>query len=193
MAGLAATGGGRGVSAGALIVAIVGAESTGKTTLAQALAQQLSTQHGLRARWVAEHLRQWCDDQGRTPLAHEQPAIAQAQARAIEEAAADGDVVVCDTTPLMIAVYSQLIFGDSQLVAPAVQWHRRCAMTLLTALDLPWVADGFIRDGPHVRDPVDQMLRELLDGHGLPWTRVAGLGAQRVAAAAATIRPLLRR
>ena len=176
----------------ALIVAIVGAESTGKTTLAQALAQQLAERHALRCQWVAEHLRQWCDDHGRTPQAHEQAAIAHAQAGLIEEAAARCDVVVCDTTPLMIAVYSQLIFGDTQLVAPAVQWHRHVDLTLLTALDVPWVADGFIRDGAHVREPVDRTLREVLAEHGLPWTRVAGLGPQRVADAMAAVSPMLK-
>lgn len=175
-----------------LIVAIVGAESTGKTTLAQALAQRLAERHGLRCRWVAEQLRQWCEDQGRTPQAHEQAAIAQAQAEAIDEAAVDSDLVVCDTTPLMIAVYSRLIFGDTGLVPSAVQWHRRVDLTLLTALDVPWVADGHLRDGPHVRDPVDQVLRELLAAHALPWTRVAGLGTQRLDAAVAAVTPLLR-
>ena len=37
----------------------------------------------------------------------------------------------------------------------ALAAHARADLTLLTALDLPWRADGLQRDGPHVREPVD--------------------------------------
>jgi len=42
-------------------IAIVGAESTGKTALAQALAAELATLTGLRCTWVGEWLRSWCE------------------------------------------------------------------------------------------------------------------------------------
>jgi hypothetical protein len=47
-------------------------------------------------------------------------------------------------------------------------------LTLLTALDLPWVADGLQRDGPHVREPVDDVLRELLLANALPFAVIGG-------------------
>jgi hypothetical protein len=59
------------------------------------------------------------------------------------------------------------------------------ALTLLTALDLPWVADGLQRDGPQVREPVDDTLRELLLAHALPFAVVGGQAEQRVAQALA--------
>ncbi len=178
--------------ADAIRVAIVGAESTGKTTLAAALAPRLARETGLRATWVPEVLREWCHHMGRTPRAPEQAALLRAQHERIESAAAAHDVVVCDTTALMTTIYSRLVFADRSLEERAVALHRRMAITLLTALDLPWVPDGMQRDGPHVREPVDRLLRELLIGHRLPWALVAGHGEARVDAALDAVAPLLR-
>ena len=176
-----------------LIIAIVGAESTGKTTLALDLPARLAALTGQRCTSVSEHLRDWCDRMGRTPRADEQAGIAAAQAAAIDEAALSHDIVVCDTTPLMTAVYSRMLFDDDSLRGPALQWHRRCQLTLLTALDLPWQADGLQRDGPHVREPVDAQVRQWLVAEGLPWSVVGGQGAARTEAALDALAPLLRR
>ena len=184
----------------ALRIAVLGAESTGKTTLAQSLVQSLvqslanpaKSAPGVRCAWVPELLRQWCDQHGRTPLQHEQGAIAQAQQAQIEAAAATHDIVVCDTTPLMTAVYSQFVFGDASLLPLAVAWQARIDLTLLTALDLPWVADGLQRDGPQVQRPVDDLLRQALLQAGLPFAVVGGQGPERLAQALAACGPLLR-
>ncbi len=66
------------------------------------------------------------------------------------------------------------------------------SLSLLTALDLPWVSDGMQRDGAHVREPVDTALREMLQRHALPWVLVSGSGAARVEAALDAVAPLLR-
>ena len=176
----------------ALRVALVGAESTGKTQLAERLAPRLALDTGLRVAWVPEALRGWCDQVGRTPLAHEQASILRAQHERIDAAAATHDIVVCDTTALMTAVYSRLIFGDRSLEQRAVALQRRMALTLLMAIDLPWVADGWQRDGAHVREPVDAALRELLITHRLPWAVVGGQGAARLENAVDALAPLLR-
>src|SRR4051794_26422349 len=91
----------------ALKVAIVGAESTGKSHLAHALGRALEAEFGLRCVVVDEWLRDWCDQQGRPPRSDEQMGIAVEHARRIATAAHPGvDLVLCDTTPLMVAVYS---------------------------------------------------------------------------------------
>lgn len=175
----------------AIVIALLGAESTGKTTLAAELARHITRETGRTSTWVPEVLREWCATAGRTPRAEEQLAIAQAQHARIEAAATAHACVVCDTTALMTAVYSRLLFDDRSLQAWAVQAHARASLTLLTALDLPWVADGLQRDGPHVQQPVDAALQELLQAHGLPWVRVSGQGPARLQAAWAAVRPLL--
>ncbi len=143
------------------VIAIVGAESTGKSMLARAVADALNAR-GERSMLVAEYLREWCEREGRVPHAAEQHAIAEEQTRRIAAAATGQETVVADTTALMTAIYSDLLFGDTALYADALAAQRTYALTLVTALDLPWVADGLQRDGPHVREPVDTLLRVAL-------------------------------
>lgn len=176
-----------------LKIAIVGAESTGKSMLVQDLALRLAADTGLTVAAVPEFLRRWCEDAGRTPRADEQAAIAAEQASQIDAAAVRHELVLCDTTPLMTAIYSQLLFADADLLPAALAFQRGCDLTLLTALDLPWVADGLQRDGPQVQAPVDSALRTALLGAGLSWSIVSGQGRARLDAALNAITPLLRR
>ena len=168
------------------IIAIVGAESTGKTTLATGLAEALS-QKGLRVARVDEYLREFCILHGRTPHVHEQAGIALEQARRIDAASAGHDIVVADTSALMIAVYSDLIFRDTGLYADAEARQRRYRYTLLTAVDLPWEADGHMRDGAHVREPVSALVRASLARAEVPYAVVSGEGPQRLRSALAAI------
>ena len=177
--------------AGAFVIALLGAESTGKTTLARALGDALVAPDR-RIAVVPEYLREFCDRHGRTPRRDEQAGIAAEQTRRIAEAAAAHDLVVADTTATMIAVYSDHVFGDTGLYAEALAAHARCDLTLLTAVDLPWIADGLNRDGPHVRAPVDAKVRAALTGAGLAFAVVGGLGPARLANALAATRRALQ-
>jgi nicotinamide riboside kinase len=103
--------------------------------------------------------------------------------RRIEAAAQDAEIVVADTSALMIAVYSDLVFADTGLYAFAEGAQREIDLALLTALDLPWQADGLQRDGPHVREPVDRLVRAALQRAGVPFDEVAGSGPHRLASA----------
>lgn len=170
----------------AFIIALLGAESTGKTTLANELGAALAAR-GERVAVVGEYLREFCDREGRTPLMAEQRAIAAEQTRRIAQAAAQHDVVIADTTALMIAVYSDHVFDDLALYDEALAAHARADLTLLTALDLPWRADGLQRDGPHVREPVDAKVRAALARAALGCAVVFGEGETRLANALAAI------
>jgi nicotinamide riboside kinase len=170
----------------AFVVALLGAESTGKTTLAAEIGAALAAR-GAAVELVAEVLREFCDRHARTPRRDEQAAIAATQTARIAAAATRAEIVVADTTALMIAVYSDLVFADTSLYDEALAAQRRCDLTLVTALDLPWLADGLQRDGAHVRAPVDAKLRAALTRGGIAATTVAGTGPARVAAALAAI------
>lgn len=158
-------------------IAILGAESTGKTQLAQALAEQLSLQHP-GVIWVPEYLREWCDTHGRTPHAEEQAHIALAQMARVQSHPAAA-MLLCDTTPLMTAIYSDVLFGDCSLYESALDHQRSFDLTLLTGLDLTWVADGIQRDGVAMRQRVDQRLREVLLQQGIAFSTVYGTGEAR--------------
>jgi HTH-type transcriptional regulator, transcriptional repressor of NAD biosynthesis genes len=165
----------------ARVVTLLGGESTGKTSLAQALCECLNRQ-GLSTHLVPEHLRRWCETQGRAPRAEEQTGLARTQARLIDEAAARQhvQVVLADTTPLVIAAYSELYFKDTGLLPEARDWQRQVDLTLLMGLDLPWVSDGFFRESEAVRDATDAVLRRELQLAGVSFQTIYGQGPARL-------------
>lgn len=143
-------------------VAILGAESSGKSTLAAALAARYGTV------WVPEYLREFVEMQGRVPLAADQFGIARTQIEREAAAAPQArDFLFCDTTPLMTAVYSRHYFdgADAQLaaLADATQYD----VTLVTAPDSPWVADGLQRESEAVRQLIYRYLLDALDARGI--------------------------
>jgi nicotinamide riboside kinase len=162
-------------------VAVLGAESTGKSWLTQALAGVLRAR-GQAVHTVDEVLRQWCERAGRTPQRHEQMAIAEQQAQAAHppDQPAPDTWLLSDTTPLMTAVYSHLLFDDESLYPMALAHQALYDITLVTGLDLPWVADGLQRDGPQVRGPVDTLVRQALDRSGMAYRVVYGQGPRRL-------------
>jgi nicotinamide riboside kinase len=158
---------------------VVGAESTGKTSLIQALAQQVSSVV------VPESLREFVDRTGRTPTQDEQISIMQAQMDA-ERLAQDqlmhggSGLVLCDASALMTAVYSDFYFGDQSLYSTALAHHQMFAMTLFCQPDLPWVADSGQRDGAMARQAVHERLvarLQSIEGLVVP---IVGSGDSRV-------------
>ena len=173
------------------VVALLGAESSGKTTLAAELCAALRGA-GRDACVVAETLREFCDREARTPRRDEQAGLAAEHSRRIEAAASAHDIVIADTTALQTAVYSALVFGDASLYPAAEAWQRaQVRLTLLSALDLPWQPDGLQRDGEHVRAPVDALLRASLARAGVAYAVIGGLGPQRLACALSAVRHAL--
>ncbi len=164
------------------LICLIGAECTGKTTLAQALAQQMD---GL---WVPEYLRQFTQTHGRTPQRAEQLHILQEQVRVETEALSLARqqgrcVVFCDTAPLLTAVYSDCVFADTSLYPLARNLHARYALTLFLQPDIPWHADGPQRDGPEARAAVHRAIARALVADGdddWPVVRIAGTPAQRM-------------
>ena len=160
-------------------ICLIGAECTGKSTMAQALAAHFG---GL---WVPEYLRTFCDLQGRTPRVDEQATIMRAQFDREEQVAAQAlekgcRHVFCDSAPLLTAIYSDFYFSDTSLFGSAHAVHGRYALTLLLQPDMPWVSDALQRDGPHVRASVDAMLQHALQVSRYPHIAVSGLGESRL-------------
>ena len=172
-------------------IAVLGAECTGKTQLVEDLGAALQ-KRGLRVVWVPEYLRQWCDQNNRTPRADEQAHIAQTQAENEDRAAqaSPNAILIADTTPLATALYSELLFADTRLLAAAVDRQRGYDLTLVCDTDLTWVADGVQRDGENRRLELARLLEERLAQHHLPFERICGQGEARTLAALRFVLPL---
>jgi nicotinamide riboside kinase len=173
-----------------LKIALLGAESTGKTSLSKAMAQALR-QRGQRVAVVGEVLREWCAREGRAPRPEENLPIAREQERRVDEAAEQADIVIADTTALMVAIYGALLFEDDPLHRFALERQRGYQLTLVTGLDLPWVPDGLHRDPAQPREPVDALVRDLLATAGVPYRVVYGRGEDRLRNALAPVLELL--
>jgi nicotinamide riboside kinase len=173
----------------AKLICIIGAESTGKTTLAQTLAEQFDCP------WVPEYLRDFCESRGRTPTKCEQSLILETQlidemATQVSARLRDRPFVFCDTAPLLTAIYSDFVFADTSLFPRARALHERYALTLLLAPDIAWVADGMQRDGAHVREPITMLIARELAAIDAPSVRIHGHYEARIAAATRAIRAI---
>lgn len=165
-------------------VVVVGAESTGTTTLAQDLAASLSTD------WVPEFGREFTEAHG---LDHHWVTadfefIAESQISMEENAARhSGPVLICDTDALATAIWHErYVGGSSRQVMNAADNHRP-HLYILTCDDIPFDQDGF-RDGEHIRNWMTSRFREVLKESGVPWIEVSGTRDERVSQSAEAIR-----
>ncbi len=157
-------------------VAILGAESTGKSTLAGALAARYGTA------WVPEYLREFVETEGRVPFEDDQLRIARVQQRHEDAAAALAcGFLFCDTTPFMTAVYSGVYWGRVDPRLAALDLRYDYAVTLVAAPDLPWVPDGLQRESAAVRQQVHQALVDKLERRAIAYTLLTGGLEQRIA------------
>jgi NadR type nicotinamide-nucleotide adenylyltransferase len=161
-------------------VAILGGESSGKTTLAQSLANCFNT------KWVPEYGRELWEQQNGELQFDDMLKIGLTQvARELEVGHEACRWLFCDTTPLTTAFYSQEMFGkvDPSLGRLAL---RDYDYFVLCAPDFQFVQDGTrqcadFRDRQH-----DWYLRELKN-RKLPYCVVTGTVAERLEAVASLL------
>lgn len=161
--------------AGPVRVAILGSASSGKTTLAQALAERY------RDVWVPEYLREFVELRRRVPVEDDQLHIAETQAAREDLVTGRANrFVFCDTTPLMTAVYSRHYFGGIGEKLEQLAAARRYGVTLVCAPDIPWTPDGLCREPEDQSLPVNAILTEELAARAIPHVRIHGPLAQRL-------------
>jgi len=143
---------------------IIGAECSGKSTLADSLSGLL---HGVVA---GEVLREFVDREGRPPQAAEQADIMRDQRDREDQArrAHPGWVVIGDPAPLMTAVYSLAYFDDDTLVDEAVRLCADYDLVVWCDIDIPWVPDGLQHDGPDARRRVHEIIDVIVENHLIP-------------------------
>lgn len=171
-------------------VVVLGAESTGSTTLSMALAQSFATE------WVPEYGRtysvlrpggpnaRWRSDEFDLVMDRQIEYERRAQRRT------PTPLLVCDTDALATTIWHERYVGPcpEHLVERAAR-HRPLAY-VLTGDEIPFVQDG-LRDGEHLRHAMQHRFRDVLTAQSVPWIEVRGAVDHRVAAARALIEPLL--
>ena len=165
-------------------VVVVGAESTGTTTLSHDLASHLG------AAWVPEYGRAFTEQHGldHTWTSADFVHIAERQTRDIE-AAARGDhaIVVSDTDARATAIWHERYVGSP---APSYVVDLASAappsLYILTADEIPFVQDGY-RDGEHIRGWMTARFREMLAAGDVPFVEVSGSRWERLRTAAVAV------
>lgn len=178
-------------------VAIVGSESTGKTTLARALAERWKTA------WVPEFARGYLEARGPVSgaapgetaictLADMEP-IGRGHLASEDHIAREANrVLFCDTDLTVTDVYSCEYFGATpEWVAAASREAGRYALTFLTGIDVPYEADA-LRDRPHARREMHEKFRAALAERGRAYLDLTGSHETRIALADAAIEAALR-
>ena len=198
-----------------LRVSLVGAESTGKTTLARELAEALCARGGswMRTRWVPEFGRAYALDKlararataaldGRSPtrpeeLRWESPefaTIARGQIALEHEAAREGGpVLVADTDALATSIWHERYMGSVSAELQALAEANRPALTLLTHPDdVAFEQDG-TRDGEAIRHWMHDRFVQALEESGRRFELVRGGRQQRREQALDAVRRLVAR
>ena len=167
-------------------VAIVGAESTGKTTLAGQLAEVFHTE------WVPEYGREYCEGlDARTLTLDDFDAIGRGQVAAEESAAAVANrVLICDTELSTTCTWSEMITGAQPRWLAAEAQARRYALVLLLGEDVLWINDG-TRVLEDRRVEHTRRLRAALDAVGQPYVELRGPYEHRRQQAIALVESLL--
>ncbi|MDQ3104217.1 MAG: AAA family ATPase [Actinomycetota bacterium] len=160
-------------------IVVVGAESTGTTTLAQDLAAVMATE------WVPEFGREWTiGREGGLDASWSSDEFVRiaAEQSAREDAAARSVAVpwlVCDTDALATAVWHERYIGYRLPSLESLARLRPPWTYVLTCNDIPFVQDGW-RDGQHVRQHMTDRFRAVLADQPVCWIEVAGSRQTRV-------------
>jgi NadR type nicotinamide-nucleotide adenylyltransferase len=160
---------------------VTGSECTGKTTLARALAEHYGTV------WVPEYVRDFVLQKGAPPDAGDVDAIARGQVEREDELAAADGLLILDTDLLSTVVYSRHYYGRCPRWIEEALDRRAGDLYLLAGIDVPWVADGDLRDRGGRREEMQELFRRELIVRGLRFVEILGDRDARVRRAVAVI------
>jgi HTH-type transcriptional regulator, transcriptional repressor of NAD biosynthesis genes len=168
-------------------ICLVGAESTGKTTLAQQLAEHYHTiwvpEYGREytaQRLASERDFQWTS----TDFAH----IAQTQCDRENEAARRANkILICDTDAFATAIWHRRYLGERSFEVETIAVnHRLPDLYLLTDVNTPFEQDG-TRDGEAIREWMHETFVQELTQQQRSFLFISGSPAERLAKAISAI------
>lgn len=167
-----------------------GPESTGKTSLAMALAEHYQTE------WVPEFAREYLQEKhenvGEICAPEDLFPIACGQMKNENKLAKKANrVLFCDTNLLETYVYGEIYYDnfENKRLKEATQTNKY-HLYFLTDIDVPWEADD-LRDKPNDREEILEHFEKALITRNLPYVRISGNKAERLAKAVKIIDKLL--
>ena len=151
-------------------IAIVGPESTGKSTISQQLAKHYGVPWvPVFARYYCAALTADCTLQDEINMFHGQVALEESFL-----ATAETDFIICDTTFLTVKIWSDEMLGETpQLVLDAIA-KRQYDFYVLLDIDLPWQEDP-LRDFPHMRERFMEIWHQELKALNANYVVVGGI------------------
>jgi len=158
-------------------VVITGPESTGKTILAQALAEKLGTV------WVPEYARHYVENLHRHYDYDDVVRIAQYQVS--QEAAyaskIRNGVLIFDTWLIITKVWFDLVFGNCpEWVSDHIR-SSKIDLFLVCSTGLPWIEDPVRENGGEKREQLCELYCKEIRSFGFEYEIVNGLGDVRTA------------
>ena len=164
-------------------IVVTGPESSGKTTLAQALVAHYQVP------WVEEYARNYIEQLARPYQEADLLRIAQGQTQMEDKAARNHpQLLICDTSLLVIYVWSRYRYGRCHPWIEQQLARRPVDHYLLCRPDLPWQPDPQ-RENPNDRQELFLRYEEALRKES--YTTVAGQGQARVQVATNAVNRLL--
>jgi NadR type nicotinamide-nucleotide adenylyltransferase len=166
-------------------VAITGPESTGKSTLAQKLAEHYHTV------WVPEYAREYIDHLGRPYDLNDIIEIAKGQYNREEALAAKANgLLFCDTDFIVLKIWCEFKYKSCPpWILDKVNNHIY-EIYLLPDIDLPWSYDPQ-REHPHLRALLFSLYENELKDRHLNFTIIKGEGDDRLEQAIVAVNGLL--
>lgn len=165
-------------------IAIIGPESTGKSTLSRQLADYFGTT------WVPEFARQYLDTISRPYVESDLLTIAKGQKDAEDRLLGTAnDFLFCDTTLIVLKVWSEHSYGRCDPWILDQLERVKYDYFFLTDIDMPWEEDPQ-REHPHKREYFFKLYKNYLDEGGFPYTLVSGNEEERLQTAIGKIKSL---
>ena len=170
-------------------IVLTGAECTGKTTLATALAGYYGEP------WTAEFVRQYVAGLGRELTHEDLEPIARGQLALEDEARAQArQLILHDTNLLSSIIYANHYFGAQLEWVNEAFLSRDYALYLLcTPAGIDWQADSGQRDSAAARAQLHEKFKQSLERLELPYVELTGSAAVRFGEAVLAIDQLMKR
>jgi NadR type nicotinamide-nucleotide adenylyltransferase len=157
-------------------IVMVGAECSGKTTLAQELAKKFQTE------WVPEYARTYLALNGANYQKHDLLNIAKKQNLIEKESINKAHhYVFCDTNALVIQVWSEFVFGEVDPLVLSLVQHAQVDLYVLCHYDIPYEWD-VLRENPNKDDrmKIHNRYKFLLEQFQYPFIEVLGTIEERL-------------